>query len=117
VPDGESEVSMATQPAGFFAALFDVSFSEFITVRFVKSLYVLGIVIVSLLTLALFLAVAAQGESGATLAALILFPMWGILNLILLRCWLEVVVVFFRIGDDVVQLREHVAKIAPQDRG
>ncbi len=97
---------MAEQPSmGFLQALFDLSFSDFITKRIIKLLYVLGIVLAGLMALVVLVAGLLQG--GAGFASFIIAPLLFILWVISLRVWLELVMVAFRIADntDVIAKR------------
>lgn len=94
--------------AGFFQALFDLSFSEFITTRIIKVLYVLAIIGVGLLSLAVFLSFA-RGGAGGLIIGLIVAPVLFLLYVIATRVWLELIMVIFRIAD-------HTRQIAQQGR-
>lgn len=95
--------------AGFFQALFDLSFSEFITTRIIKVLYVLAIIGVGLFSLAIFLSFARAGVGGLIIG-LIVAPLVFLLYVIFARVWLELVMIIFRIAD-------YTRQIAQQGRG
>lgn len=61
------------RPAGFFAALFDMSFSSFITTKIIKVLYIITIVGAGLLALFGLIGGLTQG-AGPAILALILAP-------------------------------------------
>ena len=103
---------------GFFRSLFDLSFSEFVTMRLIKVIYIIGIVFISLLALVSILGIAAsvvgnlifvsQGLGGAgTLFASLIFGFLGLVLsllfwlflMIALRVSLELTAVLFRIAD------------------
>ena len=94
---------------GFFAALFDYSFSQFITVRLVRLLYVIatGIGVIAALLTILFTFIGAAfvpssyqaGGGGRFLIALILVPLAFLIYMIVVRLYLELVVVLFRIAE------------------
>lgn len=83
---------------GFLRALFDFSFSQFVTTRLVRLLYAIGV---------LFAAVTALGtviggfteSAGTGLIALIVAPLIFLLVVIVARVWLELVIVVFRIAE------------------
>jgi hypothetical protein len=96
---------MEDQAKGFFGKLFDFSFNTFITPTIIAIIY--GI----LMVFAGFGAIAAivQGfRIGwfAGIVAIILSPIFFILFLIAYRIWLEVVVVLFKIADDLDAIRK-----------
>jgi hypothetical protein len=93
---------------GFFASLFDFSFTQFITTKIIKFLYLLGMLVAGLF--ALFVIVSAFSTSALWgVVGLILSPLVFLLYVILVRVWLEIVIVIFRIA-------EHTGEIAAQGR-
>ena len=89
---------------GFFAALFDLSFTTFITTKFIKFAYILFILIAGLGALAL-IAKGFDIGTGAGLGALVLSPIVFFIYLIGFRILLESVINAFRIT-------EHLSEIA-----
>ena len=89
---------------GFFASLFDFSFTEFITTKLIKFLYGLGMLLGAVMALGLIIAGFAQSAIVGILF-LILSPLVFLLYVIGARVWLELVIVVFRIA-------EHTAEIA-----
>lgn len=98
----------AQQAAGFFSALFDLSFSEFITTRLIKVLYILAIISIGLFSLVILVAGLSQG-AGTGLLALILAAVLFLFYVILTRVWLELIIVVFRIA-------EYTREIARRER-
>ncbi|MER3420155.1 MAG: hypothetical protein C4290_06350 [Chloroflexota bacterium] len=94
--------------ASFFQALFDLSFSEFITTRIIKVLYVLVLIGVGLVSLAIFFSLAQSG-AGGLIVGLIVAPLLFLLYVIVARVWMELVIVIFRIA-------EYTRQIAQQGR-
>ena len=93
MPDG------GLQTKGFFAALFDFSFTSFITLKFLKVIYGVLVVVV-LLTGLLFLVVGlARGGAGAVLS-IVAVPLVTLLYLVMVRIWMELIALFFRIGEN-----------------
>jgi len=91
----------------FFSDLFDFSFSEFVTPRLVKVLYILAIVGIALYTLfGLFSAFAYSTGFASTLLALILVPIGALVMLILARFYMELLLVIFRIADKVDKIAQ-----------
>jgi len=90
---------------GFFGSLFDFSFSEFITPRIIKLLFVLAIIIAAIFALFMLVAGIAGGGAEAFLA-IIGAPLLFLLYVIMARVWLEVIMVMFRIADNTDKLAE-----------
>ena len=87
---------------GFFAQLFDFSFTEFVTTRIIKVLY--GLAIFFIVAIAVIAIVGSFRESVAAGAVvLVLSPLWILLSVIVVRVLLEIVVVVFRIAEHVGQ--------------
>ena len=92
---------METNPdRGVFSSLFDFEFSSLITTKIIKVVYVVFLVLVSLFALFFLLGGLAQG-GGAALFALIFAPLGWFFYVVMMRLSLELVIVLFRIGDDV----------------
>jgi hypothetical protein len=95
----------ATRPApdrqrknGFFEGLMDTRFDTLITPKLVSFLYVVSMVVVTLLTIGFVIAGFADGGATAVLF-LILAPILGLIYLIMIRLYLELIVVAFKIRD------------------
>jgi cellulose synthase/poly-beta-1,6-N-acetylglucosamine synthase-like glycosyltransferase len=97
-----------TQPGdrGFFATLFDFSFTSFITLKFMKVIYAIAVGLILLVGAIFFLAMLVRG-GGSTLLAIVGVPVVTMAYLVLVRLSFELVAQFFRIG-------EHVRLIAQQ---
>ena len=99
----------ATQAAdarGFLGALFDFSFTSFVTTRIIKVLYVL-ILILTVLSALVFTVSAFSGSRLFGLLTLIIGdPLFIVIVMAFWRLVLESFVVRFRIAEDVRALRE-----------
>jgi cellulose synthase/poly-beta-1,6-N-acetylglucosamine synthase-like glycosyltransferase len=84
---------------GFFAALFDFSLSAYVTLKFLKLLYVVVVIVVGLTTLAFFVGFLAKG-GAYVVVAIIAVPIVGLVYLILARIYIELVSVIFRIAEN-----------------
>jgi hypothetical protein len=103
---------------GFFASLFDVSFSSLITTKVIKVVYVISMIVIGLAALVFIIAAAASDSGGGSVVfALIITPIFALLYLIYTRIILEVIIVLFRIMETNVELvalqRRAVAPAAP----
>ena len=85
------------QERGFFGALFDVSFTSFITTRIIKVLYIITLVLIGLGAL-VFIGAAFADSVGAGLVTLVIIaPLVSLLYVIYTRVILEVLIAVFRI--------------------
>jgi hypothetical protein len=83
---------------GFFGALFDFSFSQFVTARLVRLLYAIGVLVGVVVALAA-IARGFDASAGAGVVALIVAPLIFLLVVIIARVWLELIIVVFRIAE------------------
>jgi hypothetical protein len=91
---------------GFLGALFDFSFTSFVTTRIIKVLYVLIMILVSLVAL-VYTIIAFRLSPGFGLLTLVIGdPLFIIIVMAFWRLVLEAFVVVFRIAEDVRALRE-----------
>ncbi len=90
---------------GFFASLFDLSFSEFVTIRIIKVLFVLAIILSGIFAVGILVAGLAGG-AGKGVLALIAAPIVFFLYVLGARIWLEVIIVLFRIAENTGKLVE-----------
>jgi len=88
-----------TESKGFFGMLFDLSFSEFVTIRVIKILFILAIICAGIISVSILVAGFAAGGLAA-LGALIFAPIVFLLGVIISRIWLEIVIVMFRIEEN-----------------
>lgn len=82
---------------GFFASLFDISFSSLITTKVIKFVYVLTLVVIGVA--ALFFVGAAFVNSAAygVLTLLIIAPLMSLIYVVYTRVLLEFIIAVFRI--------------------
>ena len=80
-------------------ALFDLSFTRFITVSFIKIIYLLGILLLCIGWLGIVITGFANGFVTG-LGAIIIGGLIFLVYLLFLRVWLELIVVIFRIGEN-----------------
>ncbi|MCX7717293.1 MAG: DUF4282 domain-containing protein [Candidatus Sumerlaeaceae bacterium] len=90
-------------PKGFVEALFDLSFSEFITTRLVKILYILGMFLAGVGALLTILGGIRAGAAAGLLALGLAVLMFFVI-VIALRVWLELVIVIFRIAETLREI-------------
>jgi hypothetical protein len=91
--------------SSFISMLFDFSFTEFITTKLIRVLYMIGILLVGLWCVALLLSSFSLG-AGAGIVALLIIPIPFIFGVAVLRVQLELVMVVFRIADNTAAMAE-----------
>jgi len=84
----------------FFSTLFDFSFSEFVTTKIIKVIYGIGVLFAGIVAIA-FIVKGFDASAFLGILALIVSPVVFIIYIILIRVWLEVVIVLFKISEDV----------------
>jgi hypothetical protein len=106
------------QERGFFGALFDVSFTSFITTRIIKVLYIITLVVIGLGALGVVVAAFANSVAGGLFTLIIVAPLVGLLYVIYTRVILEVLMAIFRImelnAEQVALMRQAQGISAPQ---
>jgi len=96
---------MTTEDTGFIGALFDFSFSTFITAKLIKVIYALGLVIAGLV--ALLMLVTGFGAGFMTgVGALVLAPLLFLFIAAYMRVVMEVLIVVFRISENVAKIAD-----------
>ena len=95
--------------AGFFQALFDFSFTDFVTSKIIKLLYGLTIFFAAIIALIIIIAGFSAHPGAGILALLIVAPLIFLISVIYGRVLLEIIIVIFRIA-------EHTAEIAQKGR-
>lgn len=92
---------------GFFASLFDFSFTELITTKIIKVLYGLGILGAILVAGSLMIpAIKHSDSAGEKILAVILFPLLALLYIIIFRVFYEIIIVIFRIAEYSKDIRD-----------
>lgn len=91
---------------GFFGSLFDISFTEFVTTRIIKFLYILFMVVIGIGTIAGIVMAFISSIGFGFLTLLVLAPIGFLLYLILARVWLELIIIIFRIAENTGRLVE-----------
>ncbi len=84
---------------GLLECLFDTSFSEFITTRLIRFLYVVGLVVAGLGAVG-FVIGGFSGSVANGIICLIIAPLLFLIYVIMIRIWLELLIVIFRIEEN-----------------
>jgi hypothetical protein len=96
----------AAEPKGFLGALFDFSFTSFVTPKVVKVLYILIVVVVGLSAVGFALSVLATNVGLGLIVLLIGAPLYFLVVTALYRITLEFFMVIFRMAQDIRAIRE-----------
>ena len=91
--------SSQLESKGFFSGLFDFGFTSFITLRFLKVIYTVLVVLILLTGVVFFIAAISRGGAGIAVA-IIVVPLATLLYLVIARVYMELVALFFRIGEN-----------------
>ena len=94
-----------SEKTGFLGSLFDFSFSEFVTTRVIKTLFVVAIVMVGLGTIGLIISGFSKSATMGVFM-LLLSPLFFLLYVLFARIWLELIIVMFRIAENTGRLVE-----------
>lgn len=89
--------------SGLVGALFDFSFSEFLTPKIIKILYAAGLVFAAIGALA-FIGAGFHRGAGAGLVFLVVSPVVFLLYAMAARVYMEILIVLFRIAGSVDQI-------------
>ncbi len=89
---------------GFVGMIFDSSFSEFVTTRVIKVLLYLAMIVNAIWTIVIIVGGFSQGVL-AGIIALILSPLIYIILMLIARIYLELLIVVFRIADELKSIR------------
>jgi len=84
---------------GFFGSLFDFGFTSFITLKFLKLIYTVLVVLILIGGVVFLIAGLTQG-GGSAVASIILVPIVTLVYLIFARIYMEIIALFFRIGEN-----------------
>jgi hypothetical protein len=93
---------------GFFASLFDFSFTSMVTPKIIKVLYILFTLWTALVALViLIIGFRTGGAAGGLVVLIVVEPIVVLLMLGIYRVILEAFMVLFRIYEETVKIREH----------
>jgi len=89
---------------GFFGALFDFSFTDFVTSKIIKFLYGLSIFLIGLATLIFVIFSFGASTIAGIFTLLIVGPLLFILGVIYSRVILEIIMVIFKIAENTATM-------------
>jgi hypothetical protein len=94
---------------GFFASLFDFSFKEFMTLKLLKILYIIAIIVNGLIAFSLIL-IGLVGSPITAFIFLIVSPVLFLILTISARVGIEALAVVFRIAENTQSIAENTKK-------
>jgi uncharacterized membrane protein len=97
---------------GFFASLFDFGFTSFITLRFLRVIYGVLVVLILLIAVVAFVGMLSQGGLYILLA-IVVVPIVTLLYLVMTRVSMEMVALFFRIGENTSMMAASASGAGP----
>lgn len=95
---------------GLLGSLFDLSFSEFVTTRVIKVLFVIGVIFAGIGSLTFIVTGFHAGFLKGVLF-LILSPLVFLLWTLGARIWCELIIVVFRIAENTSRMVEQTKKV------
>ena len=97
---------------GFFESLMDTRFNSLITPKLIRVLYIISI---ALLTIGMVVVIISgfADKVGSGVLALIFAPLGALLYLIVIRLWLELIVVAFKIRDAAEEVAGNTRRTTP----
>ncbi len=90
----------------FINNLFDFSFSDFITPKIIRFLYGLCMIGIGITALIIIIIGFSESFGWGILSLLIFAPLFIIIELLITRVWLEIAIVFFKIHDELKDIKE-----------
>ena len=99
---------------GFVRALFDLSFENMVATKVIKVLYVLFLFLLGLGmvggVISAIMMIAVTGEVIVGFVMLLILPIVGAVQLILMRMYFELLVVMFKIAEDIDEVAKNTRK-------
>jgi Domain of unknown function (DUF4282) len=89
---------------GFFSALFDLSFTSFVTPKIIKVVYAISMIGIGLVTLGLILAAFHESSALGLLVLVIIAPLGALFALIYTRVIMEQLVALVRIAENTSEM-------------
>ncbi|MEI6634430.1 MAG: DUF4282 domain-containing protein [Chlamydiota bacterium] len=93
------------QDNGSIGMLFDLSFTEFVTTRIIKILFIIGVAFAAIWAFVLIVGGFNAG-AGRGILFLIVSPVVFLLFVLIARIWCELIIVVFRIAENTSRLVE-----------
>jgi len=91
---------------GVVKNLFDLSFSEFITPKVIKFLYILCMIGIFIAAIMIIINGFNISTGIGVISLLIIAPLYIVIGLFAVRVWLELVLIFFKIHDKIDKIKK-----------
>jgi Domain of unknown function (DUF4282) len=105
-PLGRSTPRQAGDSKGFLSALFDFSFTSFVTTKIIKVVYVLILILASLYALGFTIYMFHLSAAAGLFTLIVADPLFIVIVMAFWRLVLESFIVVFRIAEDTRAIRE-----------
>jgi hypothetical protein len=89
---------------GFFASLFDLSFSSLVTPKIIKIIYVITLIGIGLTAIFFIIAAFNQSSGFGAVTLLIIAPIFSLFYLVYARVFLEFFIAIFRLAETNAEL-------------
>lgn len=103
-------------PKGFISLIYDLSFNEFVTIRIIKALYLIALMIAALIAILTLFGALATGKPLAMLFGMLLTPVAFLFWSLIARVYLELIIVLFRIAENTSELVHQGSQVATKPR-
>jgi hypothetical protein len=100
IPPQEQQVSK-----GLLASLFDFGFTSFATPKIAKVVYVLVTILLGLATVGFLIFCFIESAALGIVALVVLCPLYFFINLAIWRIGMELMIVLFRMAEDIRSMR------------
>ena len=101
------------QEKGFISTIFDFSFSEFVTTKVIKFLLGLAVIANAVITIAAIIGAFSNSVLGGIIV-LIISPLIFLLLMLMSRIYLELIIVIFRIAENLIAIRDGLGSRPPE---
>lgn len=94
----------------FLGSLFDFTFDNFVAPKLIKFLYIVGVVLLTLLAMFyMVMGFVLMVEESAIIGLLVIVvcPVAWFVYVMLTRVWLELMIVIFKISEDIKDIRDN----------
>jgi hypothetical protein len=95
---------LQSEAKGFFASLFDLSFSSLVTTKIIKVLYVITLVLIGLGYVVFTISAFSADSAAGALVLFIFGPLVALFYVVYARVFLEIVIALFRIMESNVEM-------------
>lgn len=102
-----SSIESRSQKRGFFSVLFDTSFTDFVTLKIIKFIFIVGLVFIGLATIAIIIGGFNQGTKTGLLMT-ILSPIFFIFMVLIHRVYCEILIVIFKVAEYLKEIRNKI---------